>query len=340
MRDALTALPLHFDVSTQLHTLVRLGLDKLPLPAQGATLQRWQALALVAGHSLSLAKLYEGHTDALAILAQLGECNVAAESATASDGASWGVWAAESASTRVTITPSSGTAVQLDGTKCWCSGAQTLSHGLLTAWYADGRGPQLVSVAMHQAGINVSCEGWHAVGMVASASVDVNFSQAQAQLVGKPRDYMARPGFWHGGAGIAACWYGGARFLGQALHQVLRDLPPEARGALRLAALGKVDLALHSTAAVLREAAQWIDDNPLVDARATALRARLAAEDCAKQVLDEAGRALGAAAFCRNAPFARAAADLPVFVRQSHADRDSTALAESTLLRGDTPWLL
>jgi alkylation response protein AidB-like acyl-CoA dehydrogenase len=337
LRRALSALPPQADVSTQLNELMRMGLDKLPLPGQGATLQRWQALALVAGHSLSLAKLYEGHTDALAILAELGE---QADDAASCDGASWGVWAAEAANTRVIITPTSDGAVLLNGTKCWCSGAQTLHCGLLTAWYADGRGPQLVRVAMHQPGVSVSCEAWHAVGMAASASVDVTFSQARAMLVGQPRDYTARPGFWQGGAGIAACWYGGARFLGEALHQALCELPPEARGAFRLAALGKVDLALHSTAAVLRDAAQWIDDNPLADARATALRTRLAAESCAKEVLDEAGRALGAAAFCRNARFARTAADLPVFVRQSHADRDFTALAESTLLKGDTPWPL
>lgn len=333
LHAALTVLPAQADVSTQLRELMQQGLDKLPLPSQGATLQRWQALAMVAGHSLSLAKLYEGHTDALAILAEL-------DNTSEPDGASWGVWAAEAANTRVTITPSSNGAVQLDGTKCWCSGARTLSHGLLTAWYADGRGPQMVSVAMHQPGVSVSCDAWHAVGMAASASVDVTFSQAQAQLVGQPRDYITRPGFWQGGAGIAACWYGGARFLGEALHEILRDLTPQARGAFRLAALGKIDLALHSTQVVLKDAAQWIDNNPLVDARTTALRARLAAEGCAKLVLDEAGRALGAAAFCRHARFARIAADLPVFVRQSHADRDYTVLAETSLLRGGTPWPL
>jgi hypothetical protein len=41
------------------------------LPGNGATLQRWQCTALVAGYDLALLKLYEGHTDALAILAEL-----------------------------------------------------------------------------------------------------------------------------------------------------------------------------------------------------------------------------------------------------------------------------
>lgn len=342
LKTTLARLDPQADASIQLHELLRLGLDKLPLPGSGATLKRWQALALVAGHSLSLAKLYEGHTDALAILAELADPAEAGTPVAVSNGVAWGVWAAEAANARVIITPVNGRLVRLDGAKCWCSGAQTLSHGLLTAWHADGCGPQLVRVAMHQPGVSVSSEAWAAVGMAGSASVDVTFSQADAHCVGQIGDYISRPGFWHGGAGIAACWYGGAVVLGTALHQALQALAPAARGAFKLAALGKVDLALHSTAAVLRDAAQWIDDNPLADASVVALRARLAAEACAKCVLDEAGRALGAAAFCRNAQFARAAADLPVFVRQSHAERDFAALAGGVLSNGDggTPWLL
>ena len=331
---ALAALSPQADLPTQLHELLILGFDKLPLPGSGDTLQRWQTLAVVAQHSLSLAKMYEGHTDAMAILAEL-ESPV-----TPFKGEIWGVWAAEAANMRVIIHPSSGAAVKLEGTKCWCSGAQTVSHGLLTAWYADGRGPQLVRVAMHQPGISVSTAAWSAVGMAASSSVDVTFSQVDAHLVGNVSDYLCRPGFWHGGAGVAACWYGGARMLGLALHAALCELPTAQRSAFKLAALGKVDLALQSTAALLRDAAWWIDDRPTADASAVALRVRLAAEGCAGQVLDEAGRALGAAAFCRDARFARAAADLPVFVRQSHAERDFSALAEDVISRAQEPWLL
>ena len=116
--------------------------------------------------------------------------------------------------------------------------------------------------------------------------------------------------------------------------------PEVARTAFRFAALGKVDLSLQTTAAVLRDAAQWIDHHPREDAGAIALRARLAAEDCAKRVLDEAGRSLGASAFCRDARFARTAADLPVFVRQSHAERDFAALGERLMSSGHSPWCL
>ena len=63
-------------------------------------------------------------------------------------------------------------------------------------------------------------------------------------------------------------------------------------------------------------------------AKAEGFRARQAAEACARRVLDDVGRALGATPFCRDAEFARRAADLPVFIRQSHAERDDAALGE------------
>ena len=84
--------------------LVADGLDRLPLPGAGNTIERWRALAAAAGHDLSLAKLFEGHTDALAILAEL---HAPAEE----DGSRWAVWAAESRRARLTI-------ARQDGQRC------------------------------------------------------------------------------------------------------------------------------------------------------------------------------------------------------------------------------
>ena len=309
------------------------NLGDLPFPGSGSTLHRWQALAAVAHFDLALAKLYEGHTDALAIMAELGE-----PIASRGEG-SWGVWASEAPGGKTFFEAISSDEVRLYGTKFWCSGAATADNALLTAWAADGSGPQLFRLALDQPGIHVDANAWKAVGMVGSASLDVAFDGARAHRVGKPGDYLSRPGFWQGGAGVAACWYGGARGIAQTLHNAVIAAPPTGRTPFRLAALGKIDLALHSTVCVLREAAAWIDAQPKADASQVALTCRLAAEQCARQVLDEAGCALGAGAFCRDAKFARAAADLPVFIRQSHAEHDFAALGERTA-EALQPWAL
>lgn len=334
LRSALADLEFDTPPVLALRHLAQLGLDRLPLPGSGATLQRWQALAAVAAHDLSLAKLYEGHVDARAIMSELGAPHDPDSTAT------WGTWAAEAPDSRTWIEPIADGRVSIRGTKCWCSGAADLDHGLLTAWFADGRGPQLIRVTLRQNGVSVDASAWRAVGMVGSGSVDVRFSDALGDTVGSAGDYLARPGFWQGGAGIAACWFGGASALAAALHRAVMRSSTADRSELRLAALGKVDMALRSTAALLREAAAWIDAQPLADASAVALRVRLAAESCAHQVLDEAGRSLGAGAFCRDARFARMAADLPVFVRQSHAERDFAALGERAAANEEAAWSL
>jgi hypothetical protein len=317
LRRALSTPDRQQSAASALHMLIDAGLDQLEPPGGGRTLQRWSALAAVAAHDLSLAKLYEGHTDALAILRELGQPPPEA-------GRSWAVWAAEAPEGRALIEAAADGSVRLYGAKCWCSGAADVSHGLLTAWPADGSGPQLVSVPMAQRGITVSRQSWHAVGMADSASLELSFDGARAQRIGGVGDYLSRAGFWQGGAGVAACWFGGATALGESLREAV--VGAGTAHPFKLAALGKVELALTATAALLRDAASWIDAHPNDDASRVALRARLAAERCAAVVQDECGRALGAAAYCRDKRFARLAADLPVFIRQSHGERDFATL--------------
>jgi hypothetical protein len=316
--------------------LVDRSLADLPQPGSGRTLERWRALCDVARHDLSLVKLFEGHADALAIQREL-----ATRAAIAAD-STWGVWAAEAPDARVWLQSEAGENVTLQGRKSWCSGASMLSHALLTAWRRDGSGPWLVAVALNQPGVQVTDQGWHAVGMAGSASVDVKFDGAVGRVVGGVGSYLSRPGFWQGGAGIAACWYGGALELAHTLRSALAAQGKSGANSAnsvgfltRTMALGKVDVALQQTAALLRNAAAWIDEHPLDDACEFALRVRLSAEQSAARVLEHVGLALGASPFCRDARFARMAADLPVFLRQSGADRDFLALGERMAAKTD-----
>lgn len=317
--------------------LIKRSLADLPQPGSGQTLARWSALCDVAAHDLSLVKLFEGHTDAIAIQRELCPAGLIPADTT------WGVWAAEPPDARLLVTHSAGNKVALLGRKSWCSGAKILSHALVTAWDAEGGGPWLIAVKLDQPGVQVTDQGWQAVGMAGSSSVDVEFDRAAGRAVGSAGSYLSRPGFWHGGAGIAACWYGGARALATTLRQAVAGQQKSAEtpaNAIRAMALGRVDVAFQQTAALLRQTALWIDQHPLDDAREAALRVRLSAEQCAAGVLQQVGQALGAGPFCQDARFARMAADLPVFLRQSGADRDFKALGERVAMAGDALWNL
>lgn len=300
-----------------LRAMVEAGLDRLPLPGSGQTLERFRRLAEVGGHDLGLCKLYEGHTDALAIIQQLGGSPTPAST--------WGMWAAEPPQARVRVS-AQGQRVALNGRKAWCSGAAALSHALLTAWDEQDR-QQLVAVALDQPGVMITDQGWQAVGMGATGSVEVLFEDAEAHAIGHPGDYQQRPGFWQGGIGIAACWYGAAQSIAERLrrHCAQREEPHA------LAHLGAVDSALQAAADVLRASALTIDAAPLDNAELLARRARAVVEHAAEQVIQHVGHALGAAPYCRDRQFARLITDLPVFLRQSHAERDLAALGQQVV---------
>ncbi|MBQ0744136.1 MAG: acyl-CoA dehydrogenase [Pseudomonas sp.] len=323
--------PLRHDAELQvaMRVCVEQGLDRLPLPAGGQTLQRWQALASVAGHDLALAKLYESHTDAIAILHELDSEHLL------TDGL-WAVWAADPPYARLNVGLDAEGVARLQGRKAWCSGAAQIDSALITAWDEQNQ-PRLVAVNLHQRQVAISDQGWQAVGMATTASVEVQFDQAQATLVGGCDSYLSRPGFWHGGAGIAACWYGAAAALGQALkaHCAKRTEDPHAQ-----AHLGAVDATLCSAAGALRDGAQWIDQHPRQDAQWVVRRVRAQVEQAADEVLQRVGRALGATPYCRDPHFARLAADLPVFMRQSHAERDLAELGRQVASADHLTWQL
>ncbi|WP_440590703.1 acyl-CoA dehydrogenase [Pseudomonas putida] len=303
-------------------------LDVLPLPGHGRTLERWQALARVAGCDLGLAKLYEGHTDALAILA---ECGAAQH---AHDGI-WGMWAAEPPDARVHIVARHGERVQLQGRKAWCSGALQIDRALLTAWENDQ--PQLVAVELSHPSQRIQAEQWQAVGMASTASVNVEFNDSPGLAIGAPGQYLSRPGFWQGGAGIAACWYGAAEALAGYLREHRSKPRPDPHAD---AHLGAVDAALYGARAALRECAAWIDQHPQDDASFEVRRTRAQIEQAVEQVIQHVGRALGATPFCRSSHFARLSADLPVYLRQSHAERDLAELGQQVARTPTGAWQL
>ena len=304
---------------------VESGRLNLPLPGGGRTRERWAVLADLAGEDLSLARLAEGHTDAIAILAELGASPPPA-------GSRWGVWAAQPPGPGL-IATRTGHGWRLDGTKQYCSGARSLTHALVTAVAPDGS--RLFTVSTRS--LAPVPGSWPATGMAASDTLGVEFTDVPAEPVGGPGRYTGRPGFAHGGAGVAACWYGGARGVGQTLLATAaeRDMGPHA-----LAHLGAVDIALRTARSALDAAAAEIDADPddLRDGgRLRALRVRALVESVATEVMHRVGRALGAGPLSHDEAHSRRVADLTVYLRQHHAERDLAELGTLVADRG-TAW--
>ena len=291
---------------------------ELALPGDGQTLSRWIALASVAAVDVTLGRLVEAHADAVAILAEL-----AGRSPEESVGRRWGVWAAEGPHSSVRAVPSTRSeGYELTGAKPWCSGAGFCTHALVTA---DGpAGKALYAVELDPELARARAGSWAAVGLAGSGTELVEFAGLPATEVGGPGDYLARPGFWIGAIGVAAVWWGGAAGIAAPLYEagLAGKLDPHA-----LAHLGQVEVSLTSSRSLLRDAADAADLKR-VD-QGLALIVRAAVEAAAGVVIERAGRALGPAPLCQDRAHARRVADLTVYLRQSHAERDLEQVGKS-----------
>jgi len=121
---------------------------------------------------------------------------------------------------------------------------------------------------------------------------------------------------------------------------VLRHLRPEP-DAHQLAHVGELHATLAAADALLGQTAAAVDADPGSDPAAdpgidhglAVATVRAAVERAAREVVDRAPRIVGPAPLSRDADLAGALADLALYVRQHHAERDHAALGSQVLDR-------
>lgn len=300
-------------VARRLYALIREH-RHLPLPGSGETIERFRVLAQVAQEDLSLAKLFESHADALAILSELGEAERIA------DGSRWAVWCAELQSHRLAFRPDGSGFVRIVGSKAFASGFVLLTHALVSGFGPEGE-RLLAAIDLRDPSLTPISGGFDSAGMSSTETVDLHFDGVRGTLIGGDAAYLKRPGFTHGAAGVAACWYGGARALMRFAHEIANR-----RGGPHLNAhLAALDLALEAAANSLRAAAAAIDEHPEDPSQLEVMRARLMTEAAAEAILQRLPRMAGAGMLCRDLSLDRILNDLRIYIRQSHAERDLEA---------------
>ncbi|MDP9219854.1 MAG: acyl-CoA dehydrogenase family protein, partial [Actinomycetota bacterium] len=285
----------------------------------------WEILASLAAGDLSTARIAEAHLDALAIIAESG-------SPPTSDSAGWGVFAAEGSGVRVEAQRADDGWV-LTGTKPWCSAAAQLGHALVTAHIHNGR--RLFAIDLSDASVDVKGGGWVSRGLADVTSGPIVLDRTPATPVGETGWYLTRPGFAWGGMGVAACWFGGLVALARTIWAAGRARDPD---QIALMHIGAVDLQIEGCRQALSSAASTIDDGSANGEAAVVLAERVrgtvaAAVDAVVRI---AGHSLGPAPLATDEEHARRVADLQIYVRQHHAERDSVRLGR-LLLAGETP---
>ena len=312
----------------------------VPLPMQGDTLTLWESLASLGAVDLTVARVAEPHLDALAILrearrhGQVRDEDWQARSPDWSAARLWQVYAAEGGE-RVVATETAG-AWTLTGTKPWCSLADRATHALVTAWVDDDeRGLFAIDLAHANVSPPESAEtgqsaAWAARGLEQVRSTPVAFDRAPVTPICQPQWYLTRPGFSWGGTGVAAIWFGASVGLARTLRAAAEQRDPD---QIALLHLGAVDTALARARASLVEAAAVADDPDTEPGEAVliTMRARQVVVDTAEEILQRVGHALGPAPLTGDEDHARRVADLTVYLRQHHAERDLSRQGEQVL---------
>lgn len=307
---------------------VELG-GAVPVPGRGSTRERWEALATAARADVAGARILEPHLDALAILAEASTQGLVTTADLVRMGAdansSWGVFAAEGDGVRLEAHQADDGSWTLNGVKPWCSLADCVSHALVTAWTGPGE-RRLFVVAMRHPSVRPQRDTWVSRGLAQIRSTPVEFDDAAALPVGGDGWYLRREGFWWGGVGVAACWWGGALPLLDALaHAAAR---PDA-DQLAHTSYGAADARLWAARLALADAARLADRMDPVPARLISERVRAIVADAVETVLTIADRALGPAPLASDEAHARRVGDLRIYLRQHHAERDLARLGRA-----------
>lgn len=305
------------DIDAALGVAAEFG-PALPYPGRGQTWRRWELLAAAGAGDLTVARTLEPHADALAILSEAGVRPAPGL---------WGVFAAEASGTTLTAVEESGR-WRLEGTKPWCSLARYLDHALVTAHARDGR--RLFAVPLSEPSVTVEQDRWVARGLQHLTTGPVHFTGTPAVPVGAPQWYLDRPGFGWGGIGVAAVWFGGANAIRDRLIRTLTEQTPTDVSRMQL---GAVDVAQYGAGASLRDGAVQIDGGSAESGAGALLAARIRAvvADAAERTLGTAGHALGPAPLAFDEEHARRVADLQLYLRQHHGERDLADIGATLL---------
>ena len=301
-----------------------------------------QTLTTLGWGNLSLARLYEGHVNALGLIQTFG--TPAQTRRFAHDAVSrhlFAVWNTEGAD-GIRLIPVGGDRYRLEGAKTFASGAGYVTRPLLTGALPDG-GWQMVVPAMEHAGGAIDAASWRPLGMRASASSTIDLTGIEIgpdALIGAPSDYYRQPWFSGGAIRFAAAQLGGAIALLDATRAELKMLQ-RAEDPFQRARVGQAAIAIQSGIQWLRAAAAMAEGSPLGGVHTVTVSAdemvafanmtRTAIERIYLDVLEIAERAIGARALLQPHPIERIGRDLTLYLRQPAPDATLLNVGEHVL---------
>lgn len=323
--------------------LGRLGLLAAPIPAEAGgrglgeepdSCDLAAVLRLVGYGSLALGRLYEGHVNALQLVARFGTpAQRTRLFADARDGHLFGVWNTDPPGECLQL----GDDRRLRGVKTFASGAGFVTRALVTVKQEPGAPPLMLVVPL-EPDSRADLTPWRAHGMRASATGTVAFdgiAVTDDEILGAWGDYHRQPIFSGGAWRFAAVQIGGIEAVFDAWRA---HLAATGRGGdpHQLARLGEGAISVAGARLWVERAARIVAEDELAPDRIVAFvnLARLAVEKAGLDVLQLAQRSVGLQGFLRAHPLERLSRDLATYLRQPAPDRALTTAATEILGAG------
>ena len=320
----------------------------------------WQLFKMLGSADLAMSRAFETHSDMLELIAHAGSPDLQRRMFTAAmeDGAVFASWTSEPVSVSDDAEPDYGVEARaveggylLNGAKGFCSGAGGVTYAMvptqLDAPSAAGSAPTLV-VDVRQDGVAIEQEWWQPLGMIASVSHSVRFTD-----VFVPRENVLCEGAWFRRVPwlLPKVWAQmGCAFLGaaEAGYRFCVDYVTAkglATDALVQNHITEMTLAIQSAelwaeyaAGLWEDPAVWDDLAKRDAALDAARRTRLLAIIAAQSVLQHVPVAAGARSMFRQHGFERIYRDLSIYILQTPADRFRLGIGQRELGVGaDTP---
>ncbi len=280
-----------------------------------------RTLRLIGHGHLATGRLYEGHVNAVKLVATYGtQAQLAHLAAEARQGHLFGLWVTDGEH------PLRLQDDRLHGGKAICSGAGHLTCALVTAQPPNGD-PVLALVTLDGAA-RARPARIRLQGMRSATTGAVDLTDLPAEIIGAPGDYLRQPIFSAGAWRTSAVTLGGIDSLIATTRAELI-----ARGRLanphQLARLGDALIAQETAALWLAKTAtlaEGASPDPAETAAYVNL-ARIAVERAALAVIQLTQRSLGLSAFVAGHPAEATMRDLATYLRQPAPDETLTEAA-------------
>jgi len=305
------------------------------------TEEAFDALRMLGRANLSVARLFEGHMNAVKLVALHAgpELRDAVGARIVDDDLLLGVWGADDPAAPLSM-EREGEAIRLCGAKRFASGLGIVDEAVVTVAGEDG--PQMLLAETNDAQ-RIDLAPWRMGGMRASNSGRYDFEGVTldiGRLLGGAGAYLEEPNFEGGVWRYAAAHCGGAEALyGEMLEGLLArgrtDDPHQQRRIARAA------MAIETARLWLIRAATEVEARRAPPGKAVlSLMAREVTEDACRTVMDLVARALGMAAHEEGTRTEMMLRDLAVFLCQAAPDAKRASVAGRLVENGARPELL